>query len=321
MTYRRDSEIIVRARAVSLSEEIRRRGIRLRRVGLELVGACPVCGDGGKGERSNRFQVHLRKQVWLCRRCERGGDIIDLVMHLDRVDFQQAVAGLAGGKQSIPAPRPAAIAADDSLRRAMRRWGEAAPIGGTVAERYLIETRGLTLPPDVSPRVLRFHPACPFGESVRHPCLLALYRDIATDAPRAVMRTALTPDARKINRMALGPVGDAAVKLSDNADLSMGLVIGEGLETTLAGMVFGFAPAWALGSAGEIAKFPVLSGIEALTVLAETEDAGANKRAFQACFGRWKAAGREVWRVTSLIGGDLNDALTSAAPLRLESVA
>jgi putative DNA primase/helicase len=321
MTARRDSEIIARAKAVLVTAEILRRHIPLRRVGLELVGACPVCGDGGKGKHSNRFQVHLRKQVWLCRRCERGGDVIELVMHLDGVDFQQAVANLAGDRQHIPTPRAAVITADDGQGRAMRLWDEAVPIEGTIAERYLIETRKLTLPPEMSPRVLRFHSGCLFGKGGRHPCLLALYRDIATDVPRAIMRTALRPDARKIDRMALGPVGDAAIKLSDDADVMMGLVIGEGLETTLAGMVFGFAPAWALGSAGEIAKFPVLSGIEALTILAETEDGGASERAFQACFGRWKAARREVWRVTSLIGGDLNDALTSAAPLQVESVA
>jgi hypothetical protein len=94
--------------------------------------------------------------------------------------------------------------------------------------------------------------------------------------------------------------------------VTTGLVIGEGLETTLSGMVFGFAPAWALGSAGGIRTFPVLSGIDALTILAETDDSGANEQAIRKCFVRWSAAGREVYRVTSLIGGDANDALTTA---------
>jgi hypothetical protein len=65
-------------------------------------------------------------------------------------------------------------------------------------------TRKLVLPQDISPSVLRFHPACPFGQGVRHPCPLARYRDIVTDASRAIMRTALTPDARKFDRTALG---------------------------------------------------------------------------------------------------------------------
>jgi putative DNA primase/helicase len=324
---------IARARAVPIADEILRRGIKLRRVGLELVGACPVCGDGGKGSRSNRFAVHLRKNAWLCRRCQRGGGVVDLVMHLDGVGFKEAVAVLAGGKCPTPVPQHTAMArpvldcaADEERKRqrALQWWHDASPIGGTPAERYLVEIRKLVLPPDLSPRVLRFHPDCPFGEDgTRHPCLLALYRRIELPLfippdqpveaePRAVMRTALTVDGKKIGRMAYGPVRGAAIKLSDDADVTTGLVIGEGLETTLAGMMFGFAPAWALGSAGGIAKFPVLSGIEALTVLAETEDGGANERASRECFARWSAAGREVLRATSMIGGDANDALTMA---------
>ena len=313
------SERIARARAVPIADETRRRRISLRRVGLELVGACPVCGDGGKGSRSNRFAVHLRKNVWLCRQCNVGGGVVDFVMHLDGVGFKEAVAVLAGG--AAPAsPPPCAPArtmpappAEDGGRKALQLWGEAGPLAGTPADRYLIATRQLVLPQDISPRALRFHPACPFGEGVRHPCLLALYRDIVTDTPRAIMRTALTPDARKFGRKALGPVHGTAIKLSDDADVTMGLVIGEGLETTLAAMVFGLAPAWKIGSAAGIAKFPVLSGIEGLTVLAETDDGGANERAIEECCSRWTAAGREVVRVTSMIGGDANDALTMVA--------
>jgi hypothetical protein len=235
-------------------------------------------------------------------------------MHLDGVGFKEAVASLAGEAPPAPPPRcPPAPPADDGGRKALKLWDEAGPLAGTSADRYLIETRKLVLPQDISPRALRFHPACPFGEAVRHPCLLALCRDIVTDAPRAIMRTALTPDARKFGRKALGPVGGAAIKLSDDPDVTMGLVIGEGLETTLAAMVFGFAPAWALGSAAGISKFPVLSGIEALTVLAETDDGGANERAIGECFSRWTAAGRQVFRATSMIGGDANDALTMVA--------
>jgi hypothetical protein len=196
--------------------------------------------------------------------------------------------------------------ADTSLRLAMRLWCEAIPIAGTVAEFYLRRVRHLVLPPDISPRVLRFHPDCPFGPDVRHPCLLALYRSIVGDEPRAIMRTSLSLDACKIDRKALGPAGDAAIKLSDDADVTMGLVIGEGVETTLAGMAIGFAPAWALGAAAAIAKFPVLATVKELTVLGETGDGGANERAANECAVRWNAAGRPVHRVAPLTDGDPN---------------
>jgi hypothetical protein len=264
--------------------------------------------------------VHVHKQIWNCRQCRQGGDVIALVQHVDGLGFHEAVASLSGGECSAlvprhtpPAPLATATSAEEERHRwAMRLWDEAVPIGGTVAERYLIETRRLLLSPHVSPRVLRFHLACPLGKSAHHRCLLALYRAVAGDAPRAILRTALTPDARKIDRKALGAVGGAAIKLSDDDDVNMGLAIGEGPETTLAGMMKGFVPTWALGSAGAIAKFPVLSGIVALTVVAETDDGGANERAIQECFARWNAANRETYAATSLIGGDPSDAVTAA---------
>jgi putative DNA primase/helicase len=305
-----DSETLTRARAVRVVSEIHRRGIRLRRSGHELVGPCPVCGG------RDRFALHTVKNTFVCRRCPAGGGVIDLVMHLDAVSFAEAVAILTDGRRTASPPPivtavPPAMSPAEAHRWAMRIWDEAAPIAGTVAERYLIETRRLVLPAGVSPRVLRFHPRCRFGRE-HLPCLLALYHDIRTDAPRAIMRTALTPDARKIDRKALGPVGGAAVKLSDDADVSLALAVGEGLETTLAGLMRGFSPAWALGCADAIGALPVLPGVEALTVLAETGDGGKNARAIEACAARWIAAGREVFTVTSLIGDDMNDAVMAA---------
>jgi hypothetical protein len=306
-----DADLISRARSIPIAHVLRSRSIRLRPAGQELYGPCPVCGG------TDRFAVHLKKQVWNCRQCRKGGNVIALVQHMAGVGFADAVAMLAGGARPMPAPRRApevlpATAAPTVDRHAwaMHLWSEAVPIAGTIAERYLIEARKLTLPADVSPRVLRFHLRCPFGAE-HHPCLLALYRDIASDEPRAVMRTALTPDGRKIDRKALGPVGGCAVKLSDDADVTMSLTIGEGLESTLAGLLKGFAPAWAMGSAGSIAKFPVLAGIEALTILGEDDD--ANCRAVAECAHRWLAADREVFRASSTAGGDMNDAMMNVA--------
>src|SRR6516162_11456759 len=79
-----------RARRVPIADEINRRGIKLRRVGEELIGPCPKCG----GE--DRFAVHTKKNLFNCRGCDVGGDTIKLVEHLDGVDFRAACATLAG---------------------------------------------------------------------------------------------------------------------------------------------------------------------------------------------------------------------------------
>jgi putative DNA primase/helicase len=75
--------------------------------------------------------------------------------------------------------------------------------------------------------------------------------------------------------------------------------------------MLGLRPAWALGSAGAIAAFPVLGGVEALSLLREHDD--ANARAAIACGTRWKAAGREVFNVWPNSGKDVNDAIKEGA--------
>jgi putative DNA primase/helicase len=109
----------------------------------------------------------------------------------------------------------------------------------------------------------------------------------------------------------LGPVASAAIKIDGDDDVQQGLAVGEGFETCLAGRMLGFRPIWALGSAGAIASFPVLAGIDCLTILAETDDSGANARAAKACRDRWLSAGRELIIATPRVAGDMNDAWLS----------
>ena len=48
-------------------------------------------------------------------------------------------------------------------------------------------------------------------------------------------------------------------------------------------------------SAGAMAKFPVMAGIEALTIFPDNDDNGVGMRAATTCADRWVAAGREVF--------------------------
>ena len=91
---------------------------------------------------------------------------------------------------------------------------------------------------------------------------------------------------------------------------TQGLAVGEGLETVLAGIVKGFRPAWALGDASNIENFPVISGIEALTILVDNDVSRRGQRAALECSRRWTRAGREVLRaIPNHAGYDFNDLL------------
>ena len=79
-----------RARSVRIEDECARRGIKLIGRKNERVGPCPKCGG------HDRFSINVAKQVFCCRVCEKGGDVIDLVQHLDVVDFPTALTTLSG---------------------------------------------------------------------------------------------------------------------------------------------------------------------------------------------------------------------------------
>jgi hypothetical protein len=182
-----------------------------------------------------------------------------------------------------------------------------------MAEVYL-NSRSLPLSEDIAGSVVRFHPRA-WCKSVRSelPAMISLFRDILTDEPKAVHRTFLRSDGTKIERKMLGGVRGSAIKIDEDGEVGTGLTIGEGLETCLAARLGYFRPVWALGSAGAIESFPVLSGIESLTVLGETDRTGANERAAQSCADRWLTAGAEVFLVKPKGGGDLNDVLREVA--------
>jgi hypothetical protein len=139
--------------------------------------------------------------------------------------------------------------------------------------------------------------------------MVALMTNAVTNEPCGIHRTFILLNGSgkafgKDSRMMLGKAG--VIRLSTDDDVELGLGIAEGLETGLAIMAAGWQPIWACGSLNALSAFPVLGGIEALTIFSDPkphEIAGA-----RSCAARWAEAGREVLiRVPSQ--GDWNDAL------------
>jgi phage/plasmid primase-like uncharacterized protein len=282
---------------------------------IEFIGPCPTCGG------TNRFGVNVKKQVWHCRCCGKGGDVISLVMHADNVSFAGAVAALTGEAQAAPRASPRRPRnsdpdedADRNSRAALRIWEAARSIRGTPAEHYLVRVREIDIDQILElDDVLRFQPNCPFGADTS-PCLIALVRDIVTDAPKAIQRSALDGDGRKIDRRSLGPTKGGAIKLWEDAEVTYGLVIGEGLETVAVAATrinhrgTLLQPAWALMDSANLSGFPILAGIEALTILVDHDANGVGQAAAASCAKRWSAASRNVIRLMpDALGTDFND--------------
>jgi hypothetical protein len=317
------ADAIERARQADLLSEAMRLGARLKRIGGgEYAGPCPACGG------RDRFSVNTRKQVWHCRGCGRGGDVVDLVQHVEGVTFIKAVETLAGetstpsvrrrlGPGSEATPQNAAQDAERNRRFALDLWGSSRSIRGTLAEDYLVRVRGVDIEqiPELD-ESLRFDPACPFGDDTP-PCLIALIRNIVTDEPQAIQRTALGADGRKIDRRGLGPKTGGAIKLWPDAEVTQGLVIGEGLETVAAAATriehkgTLLQPAWPVVDRGNLSNFALLPGIEALTILVDADESGDGQKAARECVRRWAAAGREVIRLEPKeLGTDFNILVT-----------
>jgi putative DNA primase/helicase len=199
--------------------------------------------------------------------------------------------------------------ANDVLRikRACAVWDAGVDPRGTLAEAYLW-SRALILDDAIAGAVLRYHPACPWrdedtGATIYLPALIAAFTSIDDGAVTGIQRIALTPEGRKLGRRMLGIVHRAAVKLDQAGDT---LHVGEGIETMMAARQLGLAPAWALGSAGMVAHFPI-TDTRHLRICGERDE--ASERAVELCTRRWQAAGRQVQVVLPTVGKDLNDEL------------
>ncbi|MBS0233487.1 MAG: toprim domain-containing protein [Proteobacteria bacterium] len=218
------------------------------------------------------------------------------------------------GSSEAPTPRPTPIKAvpdvddADRIKAALRIWDASKAIGGTIVTGYL-SSRALDAT-NISDDVIRYHPALR-TDSGTTSGMVCLLRDIITDSPCGIHRTFVDDKGQKIGRKMLGRARGAAIKIDADEDVSLGLTIGEGVETCLAARQLGYRPGWALGSAVAIENFPHLRGIETLTILTETDDHGANERATKACARRWLEAGSEVIAIVPR-GGDMNDELREA---------
>jgi putative DNA primase/helicase len=270
-----------------IESEIGRRGMQLRRAGRELIGSCPVCGG------TDRFGVNIAKQIWNCRGCGRGGDVIDLVQHVDGVGFAAAIAELTG-KSSTPAfasstpvntgtivpvfPHVPSSGTDDYDRgqhaKAAWLWRQRQPIGGSIAETYLREVRGIPAP---LPPALAFLPA---RTPSQHPAMIAAFRAESESSVAAVHLTLLKPDGSgkadvakpKIfvgrplaQPIVLAPIGDM-----------LALAITEGIEDGLSVRAALDLGVWAAGSGNRMPEIAstIPGYVETVTIWAHADAAG-----------------------------------------------
>ena len=263
------------------------------------------------GEPGDSLGVHLsgsKAGIWRdFGGAERGGDALALVAAVLNLTLAAAMdwscywLGIADGaaelpQRPIPAPKsPEATPVSDRWRHP---WQRAKPIRGTLAEAYLA-ARGLRFD-DPEGRVLRFAASRarknPVTDDLEYyPAMLSLLSDVRSGEPCGVINIYFRPGGGdrirdKKGKTVTGRARDAVVLLSPFCEPTDGLTICEGTETGIAILMAGLAPVWACG--GLLGSFPVIGGIEALTIAADADEPGERKAAAVAV--RWRQAGRET---------------------------
>jgi hypothetical protein len=306
------------ARGASFIQAYQGLGLTLKRINAsEMAGPCPRCGG------DDRFSINTKLQVWNCRGCVKGGgDALSLLMHVRGRHFREAVEDLTG-ESDVERPAPAPIVAKPKpvdaaaleafiLKMAAKSVRAMVPILGTPGELYLREVRKIDTAALAevlsSTAAIGWDPESFFREAGHHldrrnlGAIIAIMTDAVTGKPTGGISRTFLHEGQKVGKAkGLGPAG--VVRLTPDEDVTNGLHIGEGLETCLAAMSIGLRPAWSLGSKGAIGKFPVLSGIECLTIFAEP-DAEAEA---QECAARWHEEGRAVLFTRAFGAKDIND--------------
>lgn len=291
----------------------------------------------GEHGRLSMAMTGRHKGHWRDWSSDERGDIADLVERergkgkADAINWLRsewfggvAAKPVSHSATSTPAhAREADITAGKQAKiaRAGDLWRQAVPFGGTPAEAYLRRRlHGLPIPePVYSGASLRWHGALRSFQGKPLPncigSMVGLITDIANGQPIGLHRTFIGTDGRRIERGALGS-SKGVVRLWADEAVTMGLAIGEGVETTLAGhLLFNGPPAWAALNAGNVSSFPVLSGVNALTIYSDCDDTDergrqAGQQAARACSGRWLAAGKEtIVRTPKTLETDFADML------------
>ncbi len=229
-----------------------------------------------------------------------------------RVGTQKRAGGPRSSCPEDDEPRARGLAIAATYVREMQ------PVRGTHGERYLRETRRIDTDAiaDVLERTdaIGWHPAVFFNElghamhGRRLGCIVGVMTDPITARPTgAISRTYVDDDLSKVGKAKTLGSPSGIVRLTPDEDVLSGLHLAEGLETALTAMAVGLRPTRATGSTETMKKFPVLPGIDCLTIVADHDAKGAGERAAREVEDAWRCSGRETRIFIADRPGDLND--------------
>jgi putative DNA primase/helicase len=298
----------------TMTAEVVAKALGGRKVGGGWMARCPAHND-----REPSLSIIDAKGGKVLVRCHAGCDQADVIAALRSRGVWHNHDRRHGPRNHTKRRSAASEPDQDTAKRieaALALWRATQPATGTLVERYL-HSRGLhhTLPP-----ILRFHVGLKHPSGGIWPAMVALVTRSVDDVPIAIHRTFVASDGSgkapvEPAKMMLGPGRGCAVRLGPAGDV---LMVGEGIETSLAAMQASGHAAWAALSTSGLRTLDLPRKVRDVIVLADGDDAG--EAAAQDCAWRWKREGRRVRIARPPRGMDFNDLLRHQTP-RFEEVA
>jgi putative DNA primase/helicase len=239
--------------------------------------ACPMCG----GEDRFRFDNNDGAGTYYCNGCGAGTGY-KLVMGFHSVDFQTALRMV----KEVVSPempedrRPRELDATEKRASLNRLWRAGELSSGWTVE-YLTK-RGLSVETAAAAsQSLRYtNKAWLRDESAFMPAVLALVTRLSGQ-PVSIHRTFLLPDGGRVKKMmpAVGDIMGAGIFFGPRTESKW--VVGEGIETTLAGWEFQSHDGTAVSavSAGGLEALEVPDHVNDLVILADNDASFAGMRA------------------------------------------
>lgn len=255
-------------------------------------------------ENSPSFHVREGEGKFKCFGCGESGDVIELLMRLERLSFPDAVRRLGGsdaaGERRYAAPKPTTEEPPDEHKLACAQtiWDDATLLTGSLGETYL-RSRGIAAGA-ASSADIRFHASAPYwgyepARSKRYPAMVAAIRKPDRTFIGAHV-TYLAPDgmgkadvnvARKVfakkdgGFIRLGPIGER-------------LVVGEGIESALSAAEISGRPSISAVTSENMAKLPIISGVRDWLIAYDRDARQQGYKAGKALADRLRGAGLDV---------------------------
>jgi putative DNA primase/helicase len=279
-----------------------------RKVGAVWMARCPAHDD-----RDPSLAIADAVNGKVLVYCHAGCDQRDVIAALQARDAWKSTGQDASRSFPRAGQQSPAEPDRDTLNRieaALAVWRASHSAEATPVEAYL-RSRGLAIP---VPPSIRFHAGLRHPSGGIWPSMVALVTRGVNGQPIGIHRTFLAPDGSgkapiEPQKMMLGPCRGGVVRLADPREV---LMIGEGIETSLAAMLASGHPAWAALSTSGMRGLDMPNDVRDVIVLADGDAAG--EAAARDCARRWKRDGRRARIARPPWGKDFTDLLRVGSP-------